>query len=330
MRKIFIVNLVISVYIALSMNFAFTTQASALDYPAKTVQIIVPYPPGGSSDITARILSVKLASILGQSVIVENKPGGGGAVGIKTASIAKPDGYTIMTSPPGLVMIPILQPGIGFKLDDFIPLCVAVSAPSVVAVKADTPWKTLGDLVKEAQKSPGKLTYSSAGPGTTPHFAGELFKLRTGTDIIHVPMGGEAPAVVGTLGGHVSMTFANLGGVNAQLKAGTLRALALMYHKKITDFPNVPTTKELGYAGLTTSAWHGYFLPAKTPKEIVEKLARAFDTALKDKEVISKIEKAGMLAEGLILEEAGNFFQDENKKWSEVAKTAKMVEKEGK
>jgi tripartite-type tricarboxylate transporter receptor subunit TctC len=326
MRKTVIVNLIKTISLIFCLIFVLTTMAIALDYPTKTVQIIVPYPPGGTNDMTARILDTKLGSILGQPVIIVNKPGGGGAVGIKFASTAKPDGYTVLTSPPGIVMIPILNPGIGFKLDDFTPIGVAVSLPSAITVKADAPWKTLEELVKDARKNPGKFTYSTAGPGTTPHFAGELFKVETGSDIIHVPMGGEAPAVTGLLGGHVDMTFVGLGAVSAHLKAGTLRALALMYPRRIKDFPDIPPTKELGYPNLMTTIWHGYFFPAKTPKEIVKKVAKAFETALKDKEVINKIEKTGMLVEGLILDEANKFFQNEEKKWSEVAKKAKMVE----
>ncbi|MDI7259865.1 MAG: tripartite tricarboxylate transporter substrate binding protein [Thermodesulfobacteriota bacterium] len=330
MRKIVIVDLMKTISLIFCLMLALTTMAIALDYPTKTIQIIVPYPPGGTNDITARILDTKLASLLGQSVIVVNKPGGGGAVGIKFASTAKPDGYTILTSPPGIVMIPILTPGIGFKLEDFIPIGLAVSIPSVITVKADAAWKTLSDLIQDAKRNPGKLTYSTAGPGTTPHFAGELLKIEIGTDIVHVPMGGEAPAVTGILGGHVNLTFVSLGAVSEHLKAGTLRALALMYPMRIKDFPDIPTTKELGYPKLMTTAWHGYFFPAKTPKEIVVKVAKAFETALKDKEVIGRIEKAGMLVEGMILEEANKFFQDEEKKWSEVAKKAKMVEGERK
>ena len=330
MKKIVIVDLIKTISLIVCLILALTIMAIALDYPTKTIQIIVPYPPGGSNDITARILDTKLASLLGRPVIVVNKPGGGGAVGIKFAASAKPDGYTILTSPPGIVMIPILNPGIGFKLEDFIPICPAVSIPTVITVKTDAPWKTLNDLIQEGKRNPGKLTYSSAGPGTTPHFAGELFKFETNTDIVHVPMGGEAPAVTGLLGGHVNLSFVSLGAVSEHLKAGTLRALALMYPRRIKDFPDIPTTKELGYPKLFTIVWHGYFFPAKTPKEIVEKVAKAFETALKDKEVINNIEKAGMLAEGMTLEEANKFFQDEEKKWSEVAKRAKMLEGERK
>jgi tripartite-type tricarboxylate transporter receptor subunit TctC len=330
MRERRAADVVRTVALALCSLLSFVSLASGLDYPTKAVQIMVPYPPGGTNDITARILEPKLASLLGQTVVVVNKPGGGGAVGIKAASAAKPDGYTLLTSPPGIVMIPILNPTIGFNLEDFTPVGLAVSIPSVITVKADAPWKTLDDLIKDMKENPGKLTYSTAGPGTTPHFAGELLKIETGTDMVHVPMGGEAPAAAAALGGHVDMTFVTLGAVSAHLRAGTLRALALMYPKRISDFPDIPTTKELGYPRLMTTAWHGYFFPAKTPGEIVTKMARAFEAALKDKEVIAKIEQAGMLPEGMILEDANKFFHDEQSKWSDVAKRAKMVEKETK
>jgi tripartite-type tricarboxylate transporter receptor subunit TctC len=324
-----IVHSIKAMTLIFSLIMALTTVAMAADYPTKPIQVTVPYPPGGLTDLIPRILEAKLASTLGQPIIVVNKPGGGGVVGIKLAATAKPDGYTILTVPPSIVMIPILKPDIGFKMENFIPIGLAASTPNVISVKADAPWKTLNDLIQDVKKNPGKFTYSTAGHGTTPHFAGELFNLITGGNTIHVPMGGEGPATVGLLGGHVDITYVGLGVVSSHLKAGTLRALAMMCDKRIKDFPSVPTTKELGYPKLMTTSWQGQFFPAKTPKEIVMKVAKAFETALKDKEVISKIEKTGMLVEGLNQEEAKKFFQDEAVKWSEVAKMARMVEKGG-
>ena len=326
MRKIVIVNLIKTISLIFCLIFVLTAMAIALDYPTKTVQIIVPYPPGGTQRYYCPNSGYKTGfyswTTSDYSKQTRRRRGSRDQICFHSQT------RWIYRSnfSPGIVMIPILNPGIGFKLEDFTPIGVAVSLPSAITVKADAPWKTLEELVKDARKNPGKFTYSTAGPGTTPHFAGELFKVETGSDIVHVPMGGEAPAVTGLLGGHVDMTFVGLGAVSAHLKAGTLRALALMYPRRIKDFPDIPPTKELGYPNLMTTIWHGYFFPAKTPKEIVEKVAKAFETALKDKEVINKIEKTGMLVEGLILDEANKFFQNEEKKWSEVAKKAKMVE----
>jgi tripartite-type tricarboxylate transporter receptor subunit TctC len=308
-----------------------TSVATASDFPNKPIQIVVPAPPGGTTDIAARILGPKLSSILGQPVIIVNKPGGGGAVASKIiASATEPDGYTIFTHWTGMVLVPILKPNIGYKLDDFTALAQPVSTLYMIAVKGDSPWKTLDDLIKEARKNPGKLTYSSGGVGSGYHFTGEHFKMETGTDIVHVPMEGDAAAVTALLGGHVDMTVSGLGSMSGYLKAGTVRALANLYHEKAKDFPNIPTIKELGYPRLTTSGWFGYFVPVKTPKEIVEKLGKAFEVATKDKDVIEKIEKSGMVPRTLVLGEATKFFEGEDKRWRDVAKKAKMIEETGK
>jgi tripartite-type tricarboxylate transporter receptor subunit TctC len=309
---------------------ALTGVAMPLDYPTKPIQVIVPYPPGGGNDIVTRIMASKLSSILEQPVIVVNKTGGGGAAGIKFASTARPDGYTILCSSPGLVMIPVINPGVGFKLEDFAPISLAVSFPQALTVKADAPWKNLEELIKDAKRNPGKLTYSTAGPGTTGHFAGELFKLETGINTVHVPMGGEGPAITGILGGHVDMAVTGLGPVSSYLRAGTLKSLGFLSPKRLKDFPNVPTIKELGYPNVIAISWTGYFFPAKTPKEMVDKVAKAFEITLKDEEIIKNLEKLGDVVENLMPEEADKFFRAEEKKWKEVGVRANMVERSGK
>jgi len=294
-------------------------------YPSKPIQITVPYPPGGTSDLTARILSGKLGGLLKQSVVVVNKPGGGGALGIQTIAAARPDGYSVLTAPPGIVIVPLITPRAAFSLRDFLPVSLAVSTPNVITVKSDSPFKTFEDLVEYARKNPGKLNFSSAGPGTTPHFAGELFKLETKTTITHVPMGGEAPAVAGLLGGHVELSLVSIGAVQKHLQAGTLRALATTYHKRLKDWPDVPTTNEKGYPAILAVAWHGYFVPAKTPPDIARTLEGAFEAALRDKEVIALIEKAGMIVENLNAEAAARFLKEEEERWTRVARAAGML-----
>lgn len=313
--------------------FLFVAAAAgmAADFPNKAIQIVVPAPPGGTTDIAARILGPKLSLTLGQPVVIVSKPGGGGAVASKIiASATEPDGYTILTHWTGLVLVPILKPNIGFKLEDFTALAQPVSTVFMIAVKADSPWKTLDDLIKDARKNPGKFTYSTGGVGSGYHFTGEHFKIETGTDIVHVPMEGDALAVTAVLGGHVDMTVSGLGSLSGYLKAGSIRVLANLYQERTKDFPNIPTIKELGYPTLTTHGWFGYFVPVKTPGEIVTRLGKAFEIATKDKEVIEKIEKSGMMAQSLVLGEATKFFQNEDRRWREVARKAKMIEGTGK
>lgn len=296
------------------------------EYPAKTVQIINPFPPGASTDIISRILTDRLSSLLGQPVVVLNKSGGGGAIGIKAAKDAAPDGYTVLVSPPPVLLIPLVRKDIGFSLSDFTPVNLAGSNPAMLVIKKDASWRTLEDLIAEAKKKPGTVTFGTPGSGTSGHFTLELFKMVTGTDITHVPMGGEAPVATAILGGHISMSFLTMGTVQSHLQAGTLRGLAVTSPKRLKEFPDVPTTAEKGYPTLNPRPWFLYFAHAKTPQTIVNKLAQVFHEALKDKEIIRKIENAGLTVENLGPEEAARFLAEEHKKWSEVARAAKIVE----
>ena len=201
--------------------------APAQDYPTKTIQIINPFPPGAVTDIIARMLAPKMSTVLGQQVVVINKAGGGGAVGIQAARDSAPDGYTILVTPPPIVLIPIVNKNSGFSLKDFVPLALATSSPNTTVVKADAPWKTFEDVLAEARKNPGHLTYGSAGPGTTPHFIGELVKLKTKIDMTHVPLGSESAGATALLGGHVNIAFLTLGTTRCHIEAGTLPALAV-------------------------------------------------------------------------------------------------------
>jgi tripartite-type tricarboxylate transporter receptor subunit TctC len=299
--------------------------APAQDYPTKTIQIINPFPPGAVTDIVARLLAPKMSTLLGQQVVIVNKPGGGGAVGIQAARDSAPDGYTILVTPPPIVLIPIVNKNSGFAVKDFVPLTLATSSPNTTVVKADAPWKSLEDVLAEAKKNPGQLTYGSAGPGTTPHFIGELVKLKTRIDMTHVPLGSESAAATAVLGGHVNIAFLTLGTTRSHIEAGTMRALAVASNRRLKDFPNVPTTVEKGFPELNLKIWVGFFAPAKTPPAIVKRLAGAMGEALKDAEVVTLIEKAQALVENLGPQEAAKFLAEEERKWSEVAKVAKIA-----
>ena len=299
--------------------------APAQDYPTKTIQIINPFPPGAVTDIVARLLAPKMSTLLGQQVVIVNKPGGGGAVGIQAARDSAPDGYTILVTPPPIVLIPIVNKNSGFAMKDFVPLTLATSSPNTTVVKGDAPWKSLEDVIAEAKKTPGQLTYGSAGPGTTPHFIGELVKLKTKIDMTHVPLGSESAAATAVLGGHVNIAFLTLGTTRSHIEAGTMRALAVASNRRLKDFPNVPTTVEKGFSELNLKIWVGFFAPAKTPPAIAKRLAGAIGESLKDPEVVALIEKAQALVENLGPQEAAKFLAEEERKWSEVAKVAKIA-----
>lgn len=295
------------------------------EYPTKTVQIVNPFPAGASTDLLARILTDKLSALLGQSVVVINKTGGAGAIGIKAVKDAPADGYTVMVAPPPLVLIPIARKAIGFSIDDFTAINLAGSSPYVMVVKKDAPWKSVEEIVAEAKKNPGKLIWAIPLTGSAGHFTYELFKMVTGTDITNVPMGGETPVATAILGGHADTTFISVGTVNSHLQAGTLRALAITHPKRLKEFPEIPTTAESGYPKVNTIPWFVFAVHAKTPRVIVNRLDQVFKEALKDKEILAKIEKAGMIVENLGAEEAGKFLAEEQKKWSEVARVAKIT-----
>jgi len=305
-----------------SLLFGFGVQAA--EYPTKTVQIVNPFPPGATTDIVARLLTDKLSAALGQPVVVVNKTGGGGAVGIKAVKDAPADGYTILIAPPPVALIPLARKGIGFELGDFTPLNLLGRTPAVMIVKADSPWKTVEDFIAEAKKKPGQLTFGTPGTGTSGHFAMELFKKETGIDLIHVPLGGEAPVATGVLGGNIHTSIIGMGTVRPHLEAGGLRALVAATEKRVKELPLVPTTFEKGLPAVEASPWFVFFVRANTPPAIVNRLANVFRNTIADKEIAAKIEKAGVSVENIGPEETKKFLAAEHKRWSEVAKIAKL------
>jgi tripartite-type tricarboxylate transporter receptor subunit TctC len=309
------------------LGLLFSSVALGAEFPSKSIQIIVPYQPGGPTDTTSRILSKRLSDLLGQQVIVVNKAGGGTAIGVQSALTAAADGYTILSAELSIIMLPLLTKGVGFSVKDFIPINLATSAPLSMIVKKEAPWKSFEDVVAEAKKNPDKITFSTAGPGSIARFAGELFQMDTGTRITHVPMSGAAPAVTAVLGSQVNMSFMGFQVIKSHLEAGTLRALAVLYRKRLKEFPDLPTTAEKGYPNLTATVWTGYFLHKKTPQPIVKKLGEVFNEVLKEKEILGLCDQAGLLVENMRLEEAAKFVEAEEKKWGEVAKVANIVPK---
>jgi len=294
------------------------------EYPTKTVQIINPFPPGAVTDILARLLSDKLSSLLGQAVVVVNKTGGGGAVGIKAVKEAPADGYTVLIAPPPVALIPLARKGIGFALGDFTPLNLIGSTPAVMIVKTDGPWQSLEQFVADAKKKPGQLTFGTPGTGTSGHFTMELFKKETGVDFIHVPLGGEAPVATGILGGNIHTSIIALGTARAHLEAKTLRALVVASQKRVKELPDTPTTFEKGYPAVEASPWFIFFVRANTPPDIAGRLAKAFREAIQDKGIAAKIDKSGVLVENRGPQETAKFLAEYNKKWSEVARVAKI------
>lgn len=314
--------------VSLLILISLSSPSNAIDYPTKSIQLIAPFAPGGGADILGRFVAEKISPLLGQPAVVVNKVGGGGVIGTYTVLAAPPDGYTILVIQPPLVTAPFLTKGITFNLlKDFTTINLAVTSPTVIAVRKDAPWQTLEEFIADAKKNPGKFTYSTPGYGTTENFVGEVLKMNTGTNITQVPMEGTAPSVTAVLGGHVTVTFPHMGVATKYLKAGTLKALAVNDRRRLKDFPDIPTSIEKGFANLIYSAWGGFSVRSGTPKVIVEKMERVFKETLRDKELIEKLESTGFIVENLGLEEAAEFLAKDYQRKLEVAKANNMVAK---
>jgi tripartite-type tricarboxylate transporter receptor subunit TctC len=312
--------------LSILLLFVFLNVSGAADYPTKSIQMICPMPPGGGSDIAARIIANKVSFILGRSVVVVNKAGGGGVIGTYEALNAPPDGYTIANVSPTTAAAPLVTKGVTYTITkDLIPINVSVTGPMLIVVKKDSPWKTLDELIADAKKNPGKFSYGTSGNGSTLHFAGELFKIYTNTDINHVPMGGVAPALTALLGGHLSMVVPEFGAAYKYLQAGSLRALVTMAKTRHKDLSDVPTSVEKGLPNLIMSTWQSFGVPVKTPREIVDKLDAAFKAALNDKEVIETFEKTGWVVENLGSKEAAEFWKRDQQIKTEIAKKINLA-----
>jgi tripartite-type tricarboxylate transporter receptor subunit TctC len=305
----------------------FFNLSSAADYPTKPIQMIVPFPPGGGSDTAARIVSDKVSERLGQPVVVVNKPGAGGVLGVYAALGAPPDGYTIFVCSPAAVGAPIVRKGVTFNIiKDFRAINLAVNSPYLIFVRKDSPWLTFEDLISEAKKNPGKLTYSSSGYGGTNHFAGELLKMYAKVEFTHVPMEGDSPALTAVLGRHIDFNPGQYSSSYKFLKAGSIKGLLVMAKKRLPDFPDIPTTIEKGLP-FTIGAWQAFLVRSETPQEIVDKLEKVFKEALSDEKVIELFRNTGSDVENLIGADAAKVITDEYNMRSEVAKKANIVPK---
>lgn len=298
------------------------TTVFAQVYPVKPIRFIVPYPPGGGTDLVGRTLSAKMSESLGQQVIVDNRPGAQGNIGTSVALKSAPDGYTIVLSYVGTVaMNPFLYKNIGYDpLKDFSHISLATVQSYVVVVHPVVPVKNLKELTALLKSQPGRLTFaSSAAAG---QLAGEFFKVLTGTNMLHVPFKGAGPAVINLLGGHVDLMFASPGGAVPQVKAGKLRALAVTASTRLEALPNVPTSKESGYPEFEISGWYGVATSANTPKDIVMRLNSEIVNALKSSDVRERLTNQGLEVKSNSPEEMTAFAKSEYERWGKVIKSS--------
>jgi tripartite-type tricarboxylate transporter receptor subunit TctC len=294
---------------------------AAQTFPSQPIKIVSPFPPGGSVDIMARLIGEPLGAQLGQRIVIENRSGASGNIGMEAVARANPDGYTIVLNTIPLVTNQSLFPKLTWDpIRDFAPIGMVATAPHVLVVPARVPAKDVASLVRLARESPGKLSYASAGIGTTFHFCAEMFKDSTGTFILHVPYRGGGPALVDTLAGQVDMSFPTLSAVLPHVKAGTLRALAVTSATRSSLLPEVPSMQEAGVKDFEFTQWLALLAPAGTPPAVVARLNSALKNALASGEIRDRFQAQGFEPFSTTPEEAGRFLAAEVQRYSKLIK----------
>lgn len=299
--------------------------ALAQAYPAKPVRLVVPYSPGGGADTTARLLAPKLQEALGQTIVIDNKPGAGGTIGDDAVAKAAPDGYTLLIGAFAHAVNPSLLPKMTFRTpEDLAPISLLVTVPELLVVTPSFPAKTVAELVAMAKAEPGKLSYASSGNGSAQHLAAELFKMRTGTDIQHVPYKGGGLAVADVAAGHVPFYFGNMSAALPQARAGRVRALAVTSAQRSPAAPDVPTMAEAGVTGCEISEWNALLAPAATPPAVIERLHAEVVKILAAEEMKAKFADLGAQTIASTPAELATFLRAEMVKWAEVVKAANI------
>jgi tripartite-type tricarboxylate transporter receptor subunit TctC len=302
---------------------AIVTHAPAQEYPVKPIRWVIPYSPGGASDITARTLAPSLTHALGQQVVVDNRAGGAGIPGFDMVAKAPPDGYTWLLANIAFGANPSLFKKLPFDPErDFAPVTKLAVVPLVVAVHPSLPVKNLNDLLALMRKNPGKINYGSAGNGGANHLATEVFRLYTKVDIVHVPFKGGGPAVAALVGGQIDMLFATISSSHAHIKAGRLNGLALTYYKRSSALPDIPTLQELGLKGYNVNEWQCLVVPGGTPRPIIERLQKESVAALRDPKVKTRMVDLGAEIEGTTTDETLAFLKSEWALWRKTVKEA--------
>lgn len=296
--------------------------AAAQNYPNKSLRLVVPWPPAGTVDILARPLSQKLSMDLGQSVVIDNRPGANSILGSDIVAKASPDGYTFLVdNVTGHSANITLYKKLPFNsLKDFAPIALIASVPNLLVVHPSSPVRAIKDLIAVAKSQPGKLAYASFGTGSAAHLAGEMFKGLAGVDLVHVPYKGGAPALADVMGGRVYMMFASLPSAIGHVEGGRLRGVAIIGAKRSQAMPNLPTALESGLQGLDATTWYGAMFPAKTPTQVVFRMNAAITKVIKEPEMTQRLTSLGYELVGSTPGELARHLKDETVRWGRVVK----------
>jgi tripartite-type tricarboxylate transporter receptor subunit TctC len=298
--------------------------AFAQPYPTKTVTVVVPFTPGGSSDITARTVAAKLQESLGQSFVIDNKPGANGSLGGKYVANAQPDGYTLFVGSIGVFAInPVLYKDLGYHpMKDYDLLSVAVRTPNALVTRADFPANNMAEFIDYVKKNPGKVSFASSGTGSSDHLTAALFWQKTGTSGIHVPYKGGSAAHLDLIAGNVDASFQNLGSITTHVKGGKMKLLAVTGDRRDASVPNVPTLTEAGVPGIEVYSWQAFVAPKGLPANVKARLQPALQAAIKHPDVVKRFNELGFEVVGNSPEEFNRFLTEELNRWKQVVDTA--------
>jgi len=298
--------------------------AHAQTFPSRPITIVVPFPPGGISDASTRVIAQKASAGFGQPIVIENRPGAGGQIGADVVKNARPDGHSLYLANIGSHGVnQSLYAKLSYDpLRDFEPITVLFSSATLVVVPAGSPVKSVAELIAYAKANPGKASYGSQSIGSGGHLSGEILKARHGLDLIHVPYKGSLPALADLVAGRIDFVFDVITSSLPLVKDGKLRALAITADKRSPLLPDVPTMRELGYVGYEVNPWFGLAAPAGTPRPVIDRLNAEFTKAVKDPEVVKRLADQGIDAVSMTPEEFATFIRSETARWTEVVKTS--------
>ena len=294
---------------------------TASAFPNQPIRMVVPYPPGGPTDITARVVAAEMSKTIGQNIVIDNRPGASGMIGSEMVTKSTPDGYTLLANASIHVINPSVYPDMRFDaIKDFVPITQLAQVPLVLVVPANSPIKSVKDLVEYAKANPGKVNFGSAGSASAQHLAGESFKIAAGIQMQHIPYKGSAPALTDLAGGQLQLMFDSMPSATPMINSGKLRAIAVTTTTRAKARPDLPTIAESGFPGFDISTWYAYWAPKGTPADVVEKLAASAAQALKNPEVIAKYEAMGAEPVGSTPAQFAAYVESEAKKWNDIVK----------